>query len=555
MSDKVPESWMPLLQWHQIYHYSKQLEFVEALRDYWEIVFLAGNGTGKSHIFYWSLSALALGVHPFWDYKTAPAPLRIKVLINDFEHGYGKIFTDTCLREQYVTGLHEVWRGDKRLVWYGAEGDALKYVEDAKDASLVVKYREPMALKPILLEDPYMVTGFPSRDNKTLTFYNGSEFFFQTPEQKKKQHSGSNFDILGCDEEQPEPIYDESKRGLRTAKGGGRILHAFTPPFEEEVKHRGPSWTKFKLIDPWERGDDPDTVVIKAAMHENPAITDDFIRKFSKGKTEEQIRIQIYGDYPTWGEMIHPDFDDNFWDPQLKTGHLLPHDFDIPWNDPDVLFEMAIDWHPSKPAGVVWTFTYKTGPNKGDVVVFDEISPQEGKGMTISAVSQAVREHEGWRSLRIVRWGDPKLKDKNNMLISGYSAWEEFRHCGIRLIEGNNRNPEAGISIVNDYFRGKGRNNINHPRVFIVETCKTVRHNLNNHFWQRRGDSIPTPDTRFSDYCINLRYIIAPKSSKIKKNIDGQRENPWPLVSFEGYARGSRKKDLTGLSRYIKKTF
>jgi len=554
MSDEIPKSWMPLLQWHQIYHYPKQLKFVEALRDYWEIIFLAGNGTGKSHIFYWSLSALALGIHPFWDFVENPLPLRIKILVNDFEHGYGKIFTDTCLRDQYVTGIYEVWKGEKRIVWFGSEDGALKYIEEAQDSELEVKYREPMVIGPMLSEDPYMITSYPSRDNKTLGFYNGSEFFFQTPEQKKKQHSGSNFDILGCDEEQPEPIYDESKRGLRTAKGGGRILHAFTPPFEEETKHRGPSWTKFKLIDPWERGEDSDVTVIRAAMHENPAISDEFIRKFSKGKTEEQIKIQVYGEYPTWGEMIHPDFDDNIWNPQLKTGHLLKYDFHVPFEDPDVMFEMSLDWHPSKPAGVVWSFTYNTGPNKGDVVFYDEISPQEGRGMTISAVSQAIREHEGWRQLRIRRWGDPKLKDKNNMLISGYSAWEEFRHCGIRLIEANNRNPESSISIVNDYFQGKGRNKPNHPRVFIVETCKSLRHNLKNHYWLRKGDSIPVPDPKFSDYCINLRYILAPKSSKIKKNMDQRKENPWPLVSYEKFAR-EKRTDLTGLSRYIRRTF
>jgi hypothetical protein len=215
---------------------------------------------------------------------------------------------------------------------------------------------------------------------------------------------------------------------------------------------------------------------------------------------------------------------------------------------------MSVDWHPSKPAGVIWTLTYNTGPNKGDVIVFDEISPQEGKGMTISTVSQAIREHEGWKSFKIRRWGDPKLKDKNNMLISGYSAWQEFRHCGIRLIEGNNRNPEAGISIVNDYFTGKGRNNIDHPRVFIVETCKTLIHNLKNHYWVKKGDSVPVPDSKFSDYCINLRYIVAPKSSKIEKNLEKRRENPWPLVSYDGYAK-SKRRDPTGLNRYIRKTF
>ena len=113
----------------------------------------------------------------------APPPLRVKVLINDFEHGYGKIFTDACLHSQV---LHD-----------GTE------------------------IGPMLSDDKhFMVTKWPSRDDWTIRFYNRSLIFFQTSEQKKKLHSGSNFDILACDEEADEAIYDESKRGLRTAKGG-----------------------------------------------------------------------------------------------------------------------------------------------------------------------------------------------------------------------------------------------------------------------------------------------------------------------------------------------
>ena len=173
-SDEFPAEWLPLFEWHLKYHYDKQKLFVDAVKDYWEIVFLAGNGTGKTHILYWSLACLALGIHPR---QIAKPPLHIKVLMNDFEHGYGKIFTETCLYEQYLP--------------------------------------DGTVLAPMLRESPFMVTKWPSRDDKSLHFYNGSVMFFQTSEQKKKQHSGTNFDVLACDEEQNKQIYDESKRGLR----------------------------------------------------------------------------------------------------------------------------------------------------------------------------------------------------------------------------------------------------------------------------------------------------------------------------------------------------
>lgn len=484
---EIPKCWLPLYQWRQR-HYSKQLAFTEAVRDFHTVIFLGGNGTSKTNTLYWTLITLCLGIHP---YQFAPPPLRVKVLINDFEHGYGKIFTDTVLRKQFL--------------FDGAEIDAMA------------------------VQDPYMVTSFPAKEDKTLHFYNKSLIFFQTSEQKKRQHSGTNFDILACDEEPEWPVFDESQRGLRTAKGGGRILMAFTPPFDEEERNRGPSWTKFKFLDPWEQGELPDTKIIRAAMHENPAITQEFIKRFTRGKTEEQIKIQVYGEYPTWGTVCFPEFQDFMWDPKKKEGHLLPWDWDVPWNDPDVKIEMALDWHGSKPAATIWTAEYTAGPNKGDVIVFDEVTPNEVREMTISALSRAIREHEGHRNRPIHRWGDPKMKDKNNALISGFSPWDEFRHCGIRLSEGWNREPYTGYSIIRDFLRGKGEKFIEHPRLFIKENCKTLRFQMKNHFVTNRGE----PDPKFSDYPVCLKYIIQNKSRKVKKNMETSgRHSKWPLTSF-----------------------
>ena len=483
----VPKDLLPLFQWRKEF-YGKQVDAITALRDYWEVVFVAGNGSGKTVWLYWNLVAYATGIHPF---QIAPPPIKIKVLLHDFEHGYGKIFTETCLRKQFLPDSREF---------------------------------EPMLPNS-------MVEKYPSRDDRTIYLNNGSTIFFQTSEQKKRLHSGTNFDVLGCDEESEYQTYDESKRGLRTAKGGGKILHSFTPPFDEETKNKGPTWTKFQLVDPFERGEDKDIFVVRAAMADNPAITDDYIRKFSKGKTEEQLRIQLYGEYPTWGKLIFPDFQDTFWDPKTKMGHLLPYDFEIPWNDPDVDIEMSVDWHGSKPCAIIWTMEYMHGPNKGDVVVFDELSPTAGKGLTISDTCAAIREIEAYRNVRIRRWGDPKMKDKNNALISGFSPWDEFRHNGVRLSEAWNREPYVGYSVINDFLRGKGRKNIEHPRLFIRENCKSLIHNMKNHYNVPKNDGTADPDPKFSDYCVNLKYIMLRKSRKHKKST--VREKKWGLTSFE----------------------
>ncbi len=496
---------------------------MRAVDKFWEIMFLAGNGTGKSHILYWSLICFALGIHPE---QIAKPPIHIKVLLNDFEHGYGKIFTETCLYEQYLP--------------------------------------DGTVIPPMLVEDPYMVTRWPSRDDKSILFYNKSIIFFQTSEQKKRQHSGANFDILACDEEPSESIYDESKRGLRTAKGGGRILHAMTPPFEEETKNKGPSWTKFKILDPFEKKTDNDLYVVRAAMYENPAVSDEFIKRFSKGKTEQQVRIQVYGDYPTWGDMIFPEFTDSLWNKKEKTGHILPYDFVVPWEDDDFIFEMALDWHGSKPPAVIWSFEVRNyylcngiELEKGDVVIFDEISPQEGKEgkFTISKTAEAIREHEAWRRRRIIRWGDPKMQDKRNDLVSGFSPWKEFRHCGIRLAEAWNREPYVGYSIIRDFLRGRSKDFPDHPRLFVKENCHSTIHNMKNHYNVPKGDGTAVPDPKFSDYCVNVKYIMQNKSRKIKKNMEAiGRHRKWPMQAFgKEYVRDDTvTRDLGRTRRYTR---
>ena len=484
----LPNDFLPLLEWQQR-HYLKQVEFIMAQKNFWEVVFIAGNGTGKTHTADWCAIMYAVGMHPALH---IPPPVSIKSLEIDFEHGVDKIFFETCMMDQIMP--------------------------DGK------------VIGPILPKSA--VDRYWSRDDRSIRFKNGSVLFFQTSEQKKRLHSGTNFDILICNEEPDYMAYDESKRGLRTAKAGGRILHAFTPPFDEASKNKGPTWTKFKLLDPWERGEDPDTHVVRAAMADNPAITDDYIRKFSKGKTEEELRIQLYGEYPTWGKLVFAEFQNKMWDPKEGEGHILPYDFEVPFKDGDVFFEMAVDYHPSKPPAIVWTFEYRTGPNKGDVIVWDELAPKAGKGMTISDTANAIKEVEGYRKLRIRRFGDPKMKDKNNMLITGFNAWEEFRHCGIRLSEGWNRQPEMGYSVINDFLRGKSKGNLDHPRLFIRENCKTLIHNMSNHYWMQKESGIGVPDPKFSDYCVSLRYIMQAKARKIKKNLDRPRHSKWGLTSY-----------------------
>lgn len=495
----LPRDWLPMFEWPR-WHYEKQREFTRSFAENFETMFKAGNGAGKTACLYWNLVTAAMGVHPYQKDAVKATnvkvgrplpdpPLNIKVLVNDFEHGLDKVAFETlCVGTNMPDG---------------------SFIERLLPAS--------------------QVKSMPSKEDKSYRLANGSVFFFMTSEQKRQLHSGTNFDILACDEEPKKYAYDESKRGLRNAKGGGRIVHSFTPPLPDDPSS-GPTWTRYDLYEPWleRKIGKPDIHIIEARMRDNPAITEEFIRRFSIGKTDSQLRVQLDGDYPQWGKLVHPDFEDYLWDVKECRGHLLPHDMDLPWDREDMIVEFALDWHSSKPAAALWMYEDK----EGNVIVFDELSPESVRDKTISQLCEIIRVTEGhpWTKPKVRRFGDPKMKDRNNALVSGFCAWDEFRNNGIFMAEAYNKQPEVGISVVNDYFRG---NTKTHPRLFIRETCENLRRALRNHYWVQSKDGSGEPDKKWSDYPVCLKYVVQRKARSVKKGMYRKRDR-WGITSYDG---------------------
>ena len=60
---------------------------------------MGGNSSGKTRALYWTLVALALEYLPGQNELGLTVPLRIKVLINDFEHGLDGVAYDTLFQE------------------------------------------------------------------------------------------------------------------------------------------------------------------------------------------------------------------------------------------------------------------------------------------------------------------------------------------------------------------------------------------------------------------------------------------------------------------------
>jgi hypothetical protein len=350
---------------------------------------------------------------------------------------------------------------------------------------------------PLLPESQLISKKGYTKDHKGIELKNGSSIWFSTSEQGWQAQRGGEQDILSIDEEGDERVTDECVRGLRNAKGGGKIIAGLTPPY---MPGQGPTWTKEKVLEA--SLTDTDIHVINACMADNPAIAEVFIKRFSKGKTKKQVDVQVYGNYPTWGDLVYPRFQDRMWDVKRCEGHLLPNETPLPENH-EVNWLMSFDWHQSKPCAAV--FGYED--SDGNVVFFDELDLEWAEGKDIGELAEGFRNIEGepHHMRRFRRWQDPSAKHQYNAIKRGFNAWDAFRKEGIITAAGKNRDPEVGISIVNEYLDG---NLIDHPRVFFYERLKYTRQYMGNHYWKRNEDGKGKPDPKWSDYPICVRYIL-----------------------------------------------
>ena len=443
--------------------------------------------TGKSLLLYWQIVAYSLGVHPR---QFAELPLRTRVLVPSFD-----------------------------LV------EEVALVKLLESQQVVQKGKVIAELGP-LIPHSLIKKGY-SKDHPGIDLKNGSSITWVTEQQGWKLMRGPEQDILAVDEESDERVFDENKRGLRNAKNGGKILGCLTPPYEEG---KGPTWTKEKIVDA--AVEDPDIEVFTACMADNPAITELFIKRFSKGKTTEQIDVQVFGRYPSWGKTIHP-FQDRLWDEKKCDGHLLPIDMRMPENR-EAEWLMAFDWHASKPCAALWGYIDRDG----NVVIFDELDKQLAEDKDIRELSDMFKQIEGrpfdrrkWR-----RRQDPSAKHRYKAIDKKFNAWDEFRKHGIITGEGKNREPEVGISIVNDYLKG---NTKDHPRLFVRENCRYTRQYMSNHYWKRsEGNPMGKPDAKWSDYPICIRYLLQDlgKGDSEKKK--------WPLASYKDVESGKKTMNL-----------
>ncbi len=511
----LPVDLLPILTWPKFF-YPQQREYTGSKA--WQTWCIAGNGTGKTLLVYSNNVLQMLGFHPN---QLGPPPIKVRVLVPSFDYvkdvALEKLQVPQVLKFKNLTEKQESWLNT--LIEAGVGRDL---VGDKAEGSLEIQPMLPLSW----VKKEY------TKEHKGIELINGSSIWFVTSEQGWKFQRGGEQDILSCDEEGDERVWDELKRGLRNAKGGGKIYAGLTPPYE---LGQGPTWTTEKILEA--SIDDSEIHVIHACMADNPAITQQFIEEFSKGKTQKQVDVQVYGKYPTWGDLVHPDFQDRLWNPDRIDGHLLPNDTPMP-GVYDVDWVMAFDWHQSKPCAAVFGFIDRSG----NITFFDELDKQWAEGKKISELADAFLATEGSPHFKrkFRRWQDPSAKNKYQAIKRGFNAWDAFRQVGVLTSAGKNRDPGVGISIVNEYFCGNGKD---HPRMFIYERLKYLRQYLTNHFWKRGEDNVGVPDPKWSDYPITVRYILQEVGWKRKMG-----EKKWPLQSFQTI---KPERQIYDLGKYV----
>lgn len=506
LDNEVPKDWLPWLTWSHFF-YAKQAEFIQS--EAWQTWFIGGNGTGKTLILFWTVVGELLGFHPK---QLAPPPVKIKCLIPDFDK-VDDVYLPKLFDNQRIIYPLPLRPLQKKWIKMLRDNNCLK--SSCKDNGDGTGHIELGPLLPKSLLVPKK--GF-SKEHRGIELTNGSSVWFSTAEQGWRSQRGFESDILAIDEEGDERTTDECVRSLRNAKNGGKIFAGLTPPY---MPGQGPTWTKEKVLNA--SLDDPEINCINACMKDNPAITDFFIKQFSKGKTRKQIDVQVYGKYPTWGDIVYEDFADRLWDEKKVDGNLLPNHTPLP-DAYDVDWVMAFDWHISKATAAIWGWVDKDG----NVVFFDELDKEWAEGREIHELAAGFEQIEGYPHMKrkFRRWQDPSARVEYKAIKKDWNAWDAFRKVGIITAPAKNRNPEIGIDIVNRYMRG---NTVDHPRVFFFEKLKYTRQYMNNHYWKRTGDNPRgKPDPKWSDYPICVRYILQELGWKHAK----KKKKQWPKYSF-----------------------
>lgn len=397
-------------------------------------LYFGGNRAGKTHggvieDLWW-----ALDEHPFLE--TPAAPVRGRVIVTDF-----------------TLGLNEV---------------------------MLPKFKalcRPGDLKGGTWETAY------SKDNRKITFANGSEIQFLSYEQDLNKFAGSSQHFIHFDEEPPKDIYNESH--ARVIDTNGKMWMTMTPvdgitwvydDLYEPVKESADRVDIIKQeehVGPVYRDPIRETTVVEVATEENPYVDEKARERFFKTLSTEERAARSQGQFVAAGGKVFPNFS--------KETHVIP----MPTNFASYFAGWEIytstDHGWANPTAWLWHAVHHTGT----IITFYE---HYKSLMTIPMHAKTVLEIEELLGIHPeLRLGDPAMNQTS--AHTGTSVIQEYQTNGVFIsTEGIPRDQTIGMAKLQDYFALRGRVLDAHGRVLdkgkptwlITANCTNTIRELRN---------------------------------------------------------------------------
>ena len=244
---------------------SPQLDFLRGAATHRKRVFRAGNKVGKTALLAYDVIAQCLGLHPFA--KTRP-PLRAWISGLDRDMGIGDDLWPAC--RQFLARHKDNCPP--------AERDRCECPLDPR----LVRIRDIQWHK---------VDKIP----KVVPLARGSVLLFKSAASGRRKYQGRRIDIFAVNEEHPEDVVEEGRRGLMST--GGQFLAALTPI-------EGMRWV------PRLEGS-PNTLVVRASVFDALAagiVTDDGVADFMGELTDAMKAVRAEGEFGSLRGAVYPNF-------------------------------------------------------------------------------------------------------------------------------------------------------------------------------------------------------------------------------------------------------
>jgi hypothetical protein len=324
-----------------------------------------------------------------------------------------------------------------------------------------------------------------------------SELDMMSSDQDLDQFGAVDKDLIWIDEPTRADIWNEQK--MRIMMTHGSLILTMTPLAENPYV----PWIFRDLYGnakPYGKHNEHDMVRFQWGIRDNIdvngkcRVSDEEIEEITRGMTEEQKRIVLYGDFQQLKGLILPRFNNMF---NLVKRSELPD---------DLIFMEAIDWHPRKDIYILWVGIDR----KGNLYVVDHAKVNGN----IKEIALAIRQkRRGKRiSFSVIDWlSNMKERTEDG---KGNSPRRMLRDYGIHSTNVTKDN-QFKVRLIQEAFAFNKK--LGRSKCRVVDDQKEVIDQLKMWHWDEsmRGSELKekkqTAAKKDDDYCDCLGYILLKK--------------------------------------------